>query len=271
MFLDVLLTLTVLLEAPVLIVAAKLVAALIFNVWDTNVRMEVALPHAKIVPIVLLVPVVPMDSVFLDVTNKLLAPLEQLVMVFSVFQDVPQTMTVSMELSAVLDSANWVAEEALTVLRELSVVTLSAKSVVLLPWIVLSQDKHVLMDSVDSLVAVPILIVLPTLSAVINSVFLDVEMILTALVLPLVHHVLDLFANSNFLNAEMALTAHHCPLALQMVSVLLVVILTVTVSPVRFAETKSACQVVIPPLIVLNPLNVLEDSVPSDAHVMLTV
>lgn len=159
MFLDVLLILTALLEAPVPIVAAKLDAALTFNVWDTNVRMEVALHHAKIVLIVPLVLVVPMDSVLLDVTNKLLALPQQPVMVFSVFQDVPQIMTASTELSAVLDSANWVAEETLTVLRELSVVTLSAKSVVLPPWIALSQDKHVLMDSVDSLVAVPTLTV----------------------------------------------------------------------------------------------------------------
>jgi hypothetical protein len=270
-FLDVLLILTALLEAPVPIVAAKLDAALTFNVWDTNVRMEVALHHAKIVLIVPLVLVVPMDSVLLDVTNKLLALPQQPVMVFSVFQDVPQIMTASTELSAVLDSANWVAEETLIVLRELSVVTLSAKSVVLPPWIVLSQDKHVLMDSVDSLVAVPTLTVLPTLSAVTNSVFLDAEMILTVLVLPLVLLVLDLSANSNLLNAEMVLIAHHCPLVLLMVSVLLVVTPTAIVSPDLFAETKSVCQVVIPLLIVLNLLNVLEDSVPSDAHVMLTV
>lgn len=233
--------------------------------------MEVALPHAEIVLIVLLVPVVPMDSVLLDVINKLLAPLEQLVMVFSAFQDVPPTMTASMELSAVLDSANWVAEEILIVLRELSVVTLSAKSVVLPLWIVLSQDKHVQMDSVDSLVAVPTLTVLPTLSAVTNSVFLDAEMIPTVLALPLVPLVLELFANSNFLNAVMVLIAHHCPLVLQMVSVLLVVTKTEIVSQDQFAETKSVCLVVIPLLIVLNPLNVLEDSVPSDAHVMPTV
>lgn len=96
-------------------------------------------------------------------------------------------------------------------------------------------------------------------------------MILTVLVLPLVLLVLDLSANSNLLNAEMVLIAHHCPLVLLMVSVLLVVTPTAIVSPDQFAETKSVCQVVIPLLIVLNLLNVLEDSVPLDAHVMLTV
>jgi hypothetical protein len=270
-FHDVLLTLTVLLEAPVPTVDAKLVVALIFNVWDTNARMEVVLHHAKIVPIVPLVLVVPTDSVFLDVTPKPLAPLEPLVMVLSVSQVVAQTMIVSMEPFVVLDSANWDAEETLTVLRELFAVTPSVKSVVLPPWIVLFQDKLVLMDSVDSLVAVPTQTVLPTLSVVTRSVSQDAEMIPTALVLPLVPHVLDQYVNLNLLSAEMELTAHHYPLVLLMVSVLLVVMLTVIVFLDQFVETKSACQVVIPLLIVLNPLNVLEDSVPSDAHVMLTV
>lgn len=271
MFHDVLLTLIVHLEVLVPNVVAKSVVVLTSNVWDTNVRMVVALLHAEIVLIVPLEPVVPTDSVFLDVTPKPLVPLEQLVMVCSVFQDVLQTATVSMELSAVLDSANWDAEETLTVLRELSVVILSAKSVALPPWIVLFQDKLVLMDSVDSSVVVQTLTVLPTLFATIKFVSLDAEMILTALVLPLEPHVSDQFANLNFLNAEMELTAHHCPLVPLMVSVLLVVMLTATVSLDQSVETRSVCQVAIPLLIVLNPLNVLEDSVPSVVHVMPTV
>lgn len=96
-------------------------------------------------------------------------------------------------------------------------------------------------------------------------------MIPTALVLLLVPHVLAQFVNSNLLNAEMELIAHHCLLVLLMVSVLPVVMLTAIVFPDQFVETKSACQVVIPLLIVLNPLNVLEDSVPSDAHVITIV
>jgi hypothetical protein len=185
-----------------------LVVALIFNVWDSSAKTEVVPHHAKTVLIVLLELVVQTASVYLVAINKPLAQLGPLVTEFSVFLVVPQTMTVSMELFAELDSVNWVVDQRMIVSREPFVRIQFAKLVVLPTLIVHSLDTPVLMVFVDSLVAVAMMIVFKTLSAITSFVSQVAEVILIVL-LSLELNVSDLFAKSSFLNVHEILNAHH--------------------------------------------------------------